>query len=97
MKIGKNAAENWEIFEEAGEEDIWVHLKSFPSPHVIIKEEDINEKNILEASNLCKNSSKFKSLKNIKIVNCKVKYLQKGDTTGVIIILRPRKCNYVKI
>ena len=97
MRIGKDAAENWKIFDEADEEDVWVHLKSFPSPHVILKEENISEKNILEASHLCKDSSKFKNLKNIKIVNCKVKYLQKGDVVGTIIMLRPRKCNYVKI
>jgi len=97
MKIGKNAVENWAIFDDACQEDTWVHLKSFPSPHVIIKEEDTNDESIEEACNRCKDASKYKNLKGIKVVTCKVKFLEKGDSVGTIIIKRPRKCNYVKI
>ena len=35
--IGKNAKNNWEILDNADDEDIWLHLDDLPSPYVIIK------------------------------------------------------------
>ena len=96
MKIGKNAAENWEIFDQACPEDIWVHLNSFPSPHVIVSEEDVCDDSIRKAADACKLHSKFKNLKNIKAVYCRVKYLQKGAEVGVILLPSKRKCGFIK-
>ncbi len=38
VKYGKNAAENWRIYEVADEEDMWFHVDDEPSAHVILED-----------------------------------------------------------
>ena len=45
----------------------WIHLESFPSSHVIIQEEKPPNSVIVETGLICKQHSKFKNLKNLKI------------------------------
>ena len=33
-KIGQNASENWKILDESNKDDVFFHLKSFPSCYV---------------------------------------------------------------
>lgn len=96
MKIGRNAAENWEIFDQASPDDVWVHLNSFPSPHVIISEEDVCQESLYEAADACKSRSKFKNVKNIKAVYCRIKHLRKGAEEGVILLPSKGKCGFIK-
>lgn len=93
--IGKDAESNWKIFEEADENHLWFHLNSFPSCHVIIKSDDPPTEHILEAASLCKFHSKFKNVKNIKIVYTPISNLRLGEVVGSLEIVSKRKCNYV--
>lgn len=93
--IGSTAQENWDIIEESSPDFTWLHLNSFPSPHVIIKSELPSHSEILEAASLCKSKSKYKHIRNIKVVYCKVSNLELAETVGSVNILSKRKCKYV--
>ena len=105
--LGQNAEENWNILEEAqkiNSDYIWFHLNSFPSSYVIMYStiEEIknkSENNIDDflnfGANLCKENSKYKYLKNLKIIYTSLKRLTKTDKIGEVII--SGKKNYIKI
>lgn len=93
--IGKNAEDNWRIIKESEGEWLWFHLNSFPSCHVIIQDSDPTAENILEAAKLCKFYSKYKHIRNIKIVYTNVNNLRFGESIGSVHVISKRKCNYV--
>lgn len=84
MKIGKNAEENWKLIDDSNQEWTWVHLKSFPSGHVIIECENPSLQLIKLAGNLCKERTKYKNVPNLKISYCLVKNLNKGEKPGEV-------------
>jgi predicted ribosome quality control (RQC) complex YloA/Tae2 family protein len=108
FEIGENAKDNWEIFERNKEIDsdyVWFHLNSFPSSYVIMKFSilELNENyskseidNILYyGGNLCRENSKYKFLKDLKIVYTTLKKLKKGTKEGEVII--SGKKNLIKL
>lgn len=104
FKLGQNAKENWEILDEAKQENqdyLWFHLNSFPSPYVIMnsKLSDIEEQHINDiltyAANLCRDYSKYKNYKDIKICYTTVKKIKKTEKIGEIII--QGKKNIIKL
>lgn len=100
--LGKTAKDNWELLDKAKTEDqnyIWFHLDSFPSPYVIMwstisnLEEVIKEKSDLTinqfinfGATLCKSHSKYKSMKDIKIMYTTVNKLTKTENVGQVNI-----------
>jgi len=86
---------------------IWFHLDSFPSPYVImwstigdlekmIKEADKLDNITIDqfinyGANLCKEYSKYKFLKDLKIMYTTVNKLTKTDTVGEVDIKGKRK------
>ena len=58
---------------------IWFHLNSFPSGHVKIENENFNQEIILYAGEICKQHSKYKNLKDVKICYCKYGNVLKGE------------------
>lgn len=91
IKIGKNAKQNWQIIKEASKNDIWFHLSSVPSCHVILKAIDnipIPRQVIKHCCILCKsNTNKFKSEKNICVIYSKVQNISLGTYEGEVIVL----------
>ena len=88
IKVGENAKENWDLAFNSKDEYIWIHLASFPSAHVII-EDNCPETNIINyAGQLCKNYSKYKNLRNVKIsvttVNLKEEITQVKSISNLI-------------
>jgi hypothetical protein len=97
--IGQNAQDNWDILEHSlkiNENYLWFHLNSFPSPYVIMccTLEDICSNDINDifyyAGDLCKQNSKYKNLKDIKICYTSLKKLKKTNKIGEIIITGKR-------
>ena len=84
--IGENAKDNWDILDKADQNDVWFHLDKFTSPYVIMKSTDTSKINIIYGANLCKENSKYKNLKNLKIVYCSIKQLKKTKITGEVDI-----------
>ena len=93
--IGSNAQENWDIIENSEPSHIWFHLNSFPSPHVVIRSENPGDQEIIDAANLCKSKSKYKNIKNAKVVYCRVANLELASEVGAVNILSKRKCKFV--
>lgn len=106
--IGQNATENWELLDSSkkiNENFIWFHLNSFPSSYVIMystldklkidnSQCDIN--NFLTfGANLCRENSKYKFLKDIKVIYTTVKKLKKTNKIGEVII--SGKKNLIKL
>ena len=87
-KIGGNAIENWELLEKAKENNLLFHLSSFPSCYVIcetLNDDDIKLEIIKECALLCKNNTKYRNLKNIKVDYTTCNNVIKGDKIGEII------------
>jgi hypothetical protein len=106
IKIGTNAQENWKLFENSMPNYILFHLSSFPSCYVIIEKEidlletenhKIYENIIREGSNICKNNTKYKNLKNIYVDYTNCKNIIKGEKVGEIIYKSNKKVNKIKI
>lgn len=95
MKIGKNAEENTQLFKEAHQDDWWFHLDSFPSAHVYVSE--LTPENIQLAAETIKEKSKFKNLKNVKVVYTQKRNLRLGDKPGLVIIQSNRKCRFIYV
>lgn len=93
--IGQNAQENWNILDEAckiNTDFIWFHVNSFPSAYVIMYstsdeliDNSYNDYLIYGAS-LCKQHSKYKNFKNIKICYTSLKKLNKTQKIGEVNI-----------
>ena len=96
FKIGKNSQENWDLLNN-NENFYWFHLNSFPSCHVIIENENPSEEEIIFASNLCKNNTKYKNLSNLKICYTQLKNLKKGTDIGSVIFKSRRKVKTISI
>ena len=94
--IGQNAKENWNIIN-FNCDFIWLHLNSFPSCHVIIKDNNPDEEVLNYAAQLCKDNTKFKNLKNVKVCNTKCNNLKKGPDVGSVIYKSKRQVKTVLI
>lgn len=91
-KVGTYAQENHDIIDAADPEDLWFHISGCSSCHVICKiPENANNKKILQkiakqGAVICKENSKYKSYKNVKIDYTKIKYVTKKEIPGSVII-----------
>jgi len=98
ITLGENAEENWEIFDTSKSEDYFFHLSSFPSGYVALKNcEVLNNNLILKCAEICKQSTKYRNMKNTKVDYCKFSNLKKGETKGEVIFLSNRKVKQVKV
>lgn len=95
--VGKNAADNWEIIRNSEEDHWWLHLNSFPSPHVIFRGRDIDDDIVSEASRMCKEKSKYKNLRNVKVVYTRVSNLRLTNVVGEVEFVSKKKCNFITI
>ena len=91
IKIGENATENWELSFTSNKDYTWVHLASFPSAHVIIEDIDPNVNIIKSAGMICKENSKYRNLRNVKISSTKCSNLKKGEKPGEVYFKSNRK------
>ena len=75
--IGTNAKDNWLLIDPyANEKFTWVHLKSFPSPHVMIVDENPSKELIVMTAQVCKENSKYKNLKHVKVSTPKCYFMR---------------------
>ena len=93
---GKNAEDNWKIIQQSEPEHVWFHLNAFPSAHVVIRSSNPSSEEIEHAANMCKKNSKFKNIKNIKVVYTNIGNLSKGEDVGSVIYKSKKKCSYIK-
>ena len=75
--IGKNKNENIKIIQSSEPDDLWFHLKDYPSCHIVVQ-----GKRLLTNSELyevgwmvVRYTNKYKDFKNLRISHCLVKDL----------------------
>lgn len=88
--VGTSAQENWEIIDEATQNDIWFHLEDLPSCHVILKSlnnklKNFNKQTFIHCASICKENSKYKFHKNIEVIYTCVKNIKKTEPVGSVI------------
>ena len=88
--IGQSASDNWRIIQKSKPTDIWLHLSSFPSPHVIIRDEEPDHERIMEAAIMCKENSKYK-FKGIKVDYTPIDNILLGEVVGSVTFVSKRK------
>lgn len=102
--VGQNALENWNILDQANTinpDYIWFHLNSFPSCYVIMYSslQDITDNScniyLNYGAELCKNNSKYRNMRDIKICYTSLKKLKKTQKIGEVIIIG--KKNIIKL
>lgn len=95
--IGKNAADNMKILDEAMMDDIWFHIDGSSSAHVIAKlpvDMTLDKKQRLrivkQGAVICKEVSKYASQKNVKIVFASVNDVTPTQTLGTVVVSRAK-------
>jgi len=89
--IGKDAKNNTEIINQSLDNDLWFHVNDLPSCHVIARIHDLNINRqdllyiITQGALLCKQNSKYKSDKNVKIMYTRIKNIETLETPGSVI------------
>lgn len=94
--LGENAQDNWDIIDFESN-DIWFHLNSFPSCHVIVCNESLDNETLMYAAELCKSKTKYRNLRNVKVCYTKCNNLKKGNEIGSVIYKSKRKVNTITV
>ena len=97
IKIGQSAKENWDLIDNSNQNYIWLHLDSFPSCHVVIEDENPSNELLLESARLCKEYTKYRYLKNLKICYTTISNLIKGNEIGSVSYKSNRKVKYIQL
>lgn len=95
IKIGKNAKNNFEIIEQADENDLWFHLADYTSAHGILHHQHITNENIHLIAELIKNKKKECKGKKVKVEYLPVKFVKKTKITGMVELLEKPKYVYL--
>lgn len=89
IKIGENKLDNDQLVANAKQTDIWFHLASFPSCHIILECDSNNiptKEMIIYCAQLTKENTKYKNLKNVKVNYTEIKNVKRTDEPGKVII-----------
>jgi predicted ribosome quality control (RQC) complex YloA/Tae2 family protein len=97
IKIGQSAKENWDLIDCSNKNYIWLHLDSFPSCHVVIEVENPSNELLLEGARLCKENTKYRYMKNLKICYTTISNLIKGNEIGSVSYKSNRKVKYIQL
>jgi len=92
FRLGQNASENHQLVDESCLNDWWFHLSDFGSGHCIVEKLELTNEDIIYASNLIKENSKYKYIKKLSFCYTQVKNIKKTKNPGEVIILN--KPNY---
>jgi len=96
--IGENAIDNWDLIEASGSDWLWFHLTSFPSCHVVLHNKGNLADNIILSARYCRDNTKYKNMKNIKVSYCEIKNLVKFiPKIGSVAFKSNRQVKFLKI
>lgn len=95
-RIGENAEDNTQLINASMGTWTWFHLAAFPSCHVIVCHDNIDESMINTAANLVKSKSKYK-FRNIGVNYCLVRNLRHGTKPGSVHFSSNRQVKKVHI
>lgn len=94
--VGKNAAENFQLIDDAKSHHIWFHVEGLPSCHVIAQiDESWSNKQLIpvikQGALLCKMHSKYASVKDVPIIYTAIENIEKTDTIGSVLTKNEKK------
>ena len=97
-KLGQNAHENEQMLNNIQDDNYFFHLTSFPSGFVILECMDPPDANsITQAAQICKEGTKYRKIRNIKVDYCPCSNVTKGATPGEVTFQSLRKVKQIKI
>ena len=79
---GKNAVDNKQLILDSEDDWYWVHLKDYPSCHIVICQDNVSKKEIKIAKQLIMNNTKYKDAKYVSY--CKIKNLIHEKEVGSV-------------
>ena len=98
IKIGENPKDNDELVSKSKQNDVWFHLDSLPSCHVVIassKQNTVTKEMIRYCAILCKEHTKYRNNNKLKIIYTKIKNVKRTNVSGQVII--KGKCDTIII
>jgi predicted ribosome quality control (RQC) complex YloA/Tae2 family protein len=88
IRAGETAQENWDLINDSSQNDVWFHVDGSPSCHVVVEVGDKKKgphKSVINyCAQLCKEGSKLKANKNVKIIYTEIKNVKKSDKPGAV-------------
>jgi predicted ribosome quality control (RQC) complex YloA/Tae2 family protein len=89
--IGSNAQDNFNIIEQAEPTDIWFHIGSHPSAHIIARISHLDKLDkkslqqiVTQGAVLCKQVSKYSSVKNLDITWAYISNVKLTNILGTV-------------
>jgi predicted ribosome quality control (RQC) complex YloA/Tae2 family protein len=89
--IGSNAQDNFNIIEQADPKDIWFHIGSHPSAHIIARISHLDKLDkksiqqiVTQGAVLCKQVSKYPSVKKLDITWAYISNVKPTDILGTV-------------
>jgi predicted ribosome quality control (RQC) complex YloA/Tae2 family protein len=99
--VGRNSKENWDLIDVSDKDDFWFHIDDKPSCHVFIVKpfncESIPKDVIIRAAQLCKEYSKYKNDKKVKIIYTEINNIKKSKDIGSVSIINLKKLENITI
>ena len=96
--IGNSVKDNVELLNKYGHTDfIWLHLKSYPSSHVVILHNNPEEHIIVSAAHACRESTKYRNIRNLKVSYTKYNNVQKTKIEGAVSFKSNRKLFEIRL
>tara|TARA_E500000178_G_scaffold319032_1_gene340950 strand:- start:148 stop:483 length:336 start_codon:yes stop_codon:yes gene_type:complete len=86
--LGQNAIENHQIIDDADKNDWWFHLTDFPSGHCIVETDNLDKEDIIYASQLVKENSKYKNINKVSVSYLQIKDIKKTKKPGEVKLLK---------
>lgn len=83
FRRGTDAKDNTQLIKDSEAGWIWFHLAKFPSCHVVVCQDEIDETTINTAAELVKQNSKYQ-FKHIGVSYCAIKNLKHGQKPGSV-------------
>lgn len=83
--VGCNAADNWRLIGLSEAESTWVHLKDYPSCHVVIGIDKVEIEELEYARELIMKHTR-KAPRTAGIVYSKIRDIKRGSKVGEVIV-----------
>lgn len=95
--IGENSQDNWNILARAKQNYWFFHLTSFPSCYVIFPHDEITPSEIYEVAGICRDNTKHKRAKVIKVDCTRCGNVKRGSEMGECVYISKRKVKTVLV
>ena len=74
--------------DDADKNDWWFHLTDFPSGHCIVETDNLDKEDIIYASQLVKENSKYKNINKVSVSYLQIKDIKKTKNPGEVKLLK---------